>query len=63
MKTENEIVRQIKVFQDEWRRYEHIVPVNQHCLYHMESIDREIEALEWVLGYHIEWDDEKKEDD
>jgi hypothetical protein len=58
MRSEEEIVRQIKLFHDEWKRYVKLPHFELHNLYHLESIEREIKALEWVLGYHVEWPDD-----
>lgn len=60
MRTEDEIRKQIKTFEDEINRYigmyngldgDHHLRI--HTLYHIEAIEREIEVLYWVLSEGI----------
>ena len=57
MRTEEEIRKQIKTFEDEIQRYlgmysglgdDHNLRI--HTLYHIEAVEREIEVLYWVLS-------------
>jgi hypothetical protein len=62
MQTEEQIVRQIKLFQEYYLSYikmyksQEIESSTYHVM-QLQSMEREIEALEWVIGRHIEWSD------
>jgi t-SNARE complex subunit (syntaxin) len=60
MQTEEQIVKQVKYFQKEHDTFHKIEEKDSadgvYNILKREAIEREIEALEWVLGYHVEWD-------
>ena len=60
MRSEADIIRQVKLFKDEYAQYSRAMPTTEHSLYHLRAIEREMEALEWVLGYKVEDEDEEE---